>query len=142
MVAMMIIPPEKILAAPNPAMALPTMRTTDDGATAQTRDPTSKIKTPAINTHLVEYMVYSLPKISCTAAVARIYALPYQATSFSELNWLVIRGMAVARIVWSWKRDNLSISACHQLRRMGHTYHGDAKDREAKADCHWHEFPD
>ena len=38
-------PPAKIPEAPKPAIALPTIRALDDGASAQTKLPTSKIAT-------------------------------------------------------------------------------------------------
>jgi hypothetical protein len=44
--------PEKIPATPIPAMARPTIRTVLDGATAQIRDPISKIRTAIKNPHL------------------------------------------------------------------------------------------
>jgi hypothetical protein len=44
--------PEKMPATPIPATALPTIKTVLDGATAQIREPTSKIKTAARKAHL------------------------------------------------------------------------------------------
>jgi hypothetical protein len=43
-IEMMTKAPEKMPATPMPAMALPTMRAVLDGATAQTNEPTSKMK--------------------------------------------------------------------------------------------------
>jgi hypothetical protein len=44
--------PEKIPATPIPAIALPTIKTVLDGATAQMSDPISKIKTATRKPHL------------------------------------------------------------------------------------------
>jgi hypothetical protein len=44
--------PVKIPALPRPATARPTIKAVDVGARAQTRDPTSKMKTAMRRTHL------------------------------------------------------------------------------------------
>jgi hypothetical protein len=44
--------PEKIPATPIPATALPTIKTVLEGATAQMREPISKMKTAAKKAHL------------------------------------------------------------------------------------------
>jgi hypothetical protein len=46
--------PEKILAAPRPAIALPTIRALEFGAIPHINDPTSKIPRPARYIHLIE----------------------------------------------------------------------------------------
>lgn len=99
----MIIVPASILPAPKPAITRPPIRAPDEGDNPQTREPSSKIRTPNKKTHLVGYSVYSLPHIICTAASENRYELPYQPTSPRDWNSSVIRGMAVARIVSSWE---------------------------------------
>jgi len=49
----MIRPPEKIPAAPRPAIARPTIRAGELGAAPQTAEPTSKIVMAIKNTHLI-----------------------------------------------------------------------------------------
>ena len=49
----MINAPEKIPAEPRPAMARPTIRAVELGATPQTREPTSKMPMPTRKTHLM-----------------------------------------------------------------------------------------
>lgn len=61
--------PLKIPAEPTPAMALPTIKATDDGAAPHTADPISKMKIETKKTVLILKNVYSFPKNSCSAHV-------------------------------------------------------------------------
>lgn len=63
--------PEKIPAAPTPAMARPTMKTTELGAAPQMADPTSNKMTVARKTVFTEKKVYSLPNINWNEHVVR-----------------------------------------------------------------------
>lgn len=100
---MMTSPPENIPATPIPATALPTMRTTLDGATAQINEPISNSTTAPRKPHftfslarltdsLISLPLYSRqertlkirymrPKEGCSAVLVRKYALPYHPTS-------------------------------------------------------------
>jgi hypothetical protein len=73
--------PLKIPAEPAPEMARPTIKTADDGATADTSEPISKTKKPVRNVYLMENKAYSLPKRGTRAAEGRVKAEPYQPTS-------------------------------------------------------------
>lgn len=49
-----IVPPEKMLADPKPAMARPVMKTAELGAAPQSTDPASKTTIESRKTHFVE----------------------------------------------------------------------------------------
>jgi hypothetical protein len=70
--AMMVRAPLNMPLTPNPAIALPTMNTADEGATPQIREPTSKRKTKDRKTGFVEKCVYSLPDSGCRVAAPRV----------------------------------------------------------------------
>ena len=55
--AIMISAPENIPDPPIPAIALPTIRTTELGAAPDMADPTSKIKTAGTKLHLIDSRV-------------------------------------------------------------------------------------
>jgi hypothetical protein len=93
--AMMIKAPEVIPAQPMPATALPTIRTREDGAAAQTMEPTSKTHRAKRKIHVALYSMYSFPNMSWKQQVVRRNDEPYQATSSRESNSEVILGMAV-----------------------------------------------
>lgn len=55
--SLLIRAPVEMPAAPRPAMALPMMKAVEVGATAQRREPTSKIPIAARKTHLIDTAV-------------------------------------------------------------------------------------
>jgi hypothetical protein len=59
-----------------PAMARPTMKAVEFGATAQSRLPTSKTKMAARYVHLTENVLYMAPYMGCNAVAVRRYAEP------------------------------------------------------------------
>ena len=65
--ANIISAPENKPEAPRPAMARPTMRAIELGATPQISEPTSKMKRVSRNIHLILKKVYSRPKKSWKA---------------------------------------------------------------------------
>lgn len=73
----MMFDPEVTPAAPNPAMARPTMRAVEVGATAQTRLPTSKMATEVKYTGFVEKNLYALPHTDWNTPVVTRKPLPY-----------------------------------------------------------------
>lgn len=67
--------PEKIPATPIPAMARPTIKTVLDGATAQIREPISKIRTAIKKPHLTCHEIfnkYFLRSLKCSTTVGWI----------------------------------------------------------------------
>lgn len=69
--------PLKIPAEPAPERARPTMNATDVGATADIREPTSKMNSAARKVSLVEHIAYIFPKRGTRAAAGRLKAEPY-----------------------------------------------------------------
>lgn len=69
----MINAPEKMPAPPTPAIALPAIKTEEELAAPQIKEPTSKMMMATRKVHLTEKMLYSLPKGSWNAAVVRRY---------------------------------------------------------------------
>lgn len=68
---MQLTTPEKIPAAPTPAMALPIMKTTELGAAPQIAEPISNSTTVARKVFFTEKKVYSLPNINWNEHVVR-----------------------------------------------------------------------
>jgi hypothetical protein len=85
-------------AAPSPAIALPTIKQAELGAAAHRTEPTSKMTSVPKYIHLTLNSAYIFPIINWKAHAVNKYAEPYQPTSPSELNSVVIFGMAVAII--------------------------------------------
>lgn len=109
----MVMDPEKIAAAPTPAIARPMISIIEDDAAAQMTEPTvtgqinahscatyshSKTTKAARYTHLMSKYCMTLPKVGCKAVVVIKYAAPYQPTSSVARNSVVILGIAVAII--------------------------------------------
>lgn len=99
--AMMVYDPEAIPAPPAPAIARPTMRVVLLLATAQMRDPTSKMKMLIRKLNLRGKYLYALPHVDWKAPSVKKKAEPYQPTWSTDLNWSVILGIAVATMVMS-----------------------------------------
>ena len=87
--------PEYMPADPVPEMALPIMKTMDEGALAHIEDPISKVRSAAMYIHLTLYSEYNFPKVDCNDSWVRRYADPYQPTSSKLWKRLVIFGIAV-----------------------------------------------
>ena len=68
--------PEKLPAAPTPAIARPTIKAADVGAPPHMAEPTSNMTTEMMKTDLMEKRVYSFPKKSWKAQRVNKYALP------------------------------------------------------------------
>lgn len=97
---MIVKAPEPIPAAPTPAIARPTMKTEEDGATAQMRLPSSKIPIASRKVVLREKYLYDFPHVDWKPPVVMKYAEPYQETSARLWNSSVIRGIAVAMMLY------------------------------------------
>jgi len=85
-------------AAPNPWMARATMNDVEFGAAPHMAEPASNRKMEIMKVALTLKKVYTLPNMSWKAALVSRYALPYQPMSLTELNSLVMAGIAVATI--------------------------------------------
>lgn len=92
--------PDATPAAPNPAIARPTIRAVLFGATAQIRLPSSKMNTESRYVHLRGKYLKALPQGEVKAATVRKKAEPYQPISETLPKSSVILGIAVATIVW------------------------------------------
>lgn len=64
--------PEKMPAPPSPATARPMMKTREDGAAAQTREPAAKTRRELRKTALTGRRLYSCPKARIVEASAKI----------------------------------------------------------------------
>jgi hypothetical protein len=73
----MTIDPENRPAVPIPAMARPTMKAVELGATAQIKLPISKMKTAPRYASLTLKSLYTVPYMGCRAVVVSRYAEPY-----------------------------------------------------------------
>jgi len=69
--------PLKIPAEPAPERARPATKAAEVGATADIREPTSKIKRATRNVIFVEHVAYNFPKKGTSAAAGRLKAEPY-----------------------------------------------------------------
>jgi len=54
-----MLPPENTPELPTPEMALPMMKTVEEGAEAETADPSAKSRKEMMNTVFMGYSVYS-----------------------------------------------------------------------------------
>ena len=90
--------------APRPAMARPTIRLAELGAEAQTIEPTSNMARADKKINLTLKCAYTFPKNIWVAPDVNKYAEPYQPISPSELNSVVILGVATPRIDRSWSQ--------------------------------------
>lgn len=132
--------PELMLPAPNPAMERPATKVADDGAMPHRRDPSSKIAKPRRNIRLVVYPWYNFPHIIWVAVKTNRNELPYHPTFFKDWNSSVMRGIAVARTVWSCKINaNQHISRplpsmCWPTRTLDATHQGYAEDWKTQTD--------
>jgi hypothetical protein len=93
--------PEKMKAAPIPAIARPTMKAVEVGAAPQMTEPTSKTRIDHKKVHLTEYNWYTLPEMGLKQAQVKAYELPYQPMSSRESKASVILGIAGVRMVRS-----------------------------------------
>lgn len=94
-------------AAPAPAIARPTINVVLSFATAQIKDPISKMKIDSRYVYFSEKNLYPLPHVDWNEANVRKNADPYQPTWSSEWNSSVISGMAVATMVMSRATRNM-----------------------------------
>ena len=69
--------PLKIPADPAPERARPTIKAIESGATAEIREPTSKMKRAVRKVSLIDRIAYILPKKGMNAAAGRLKAEPY-----------------------------------------------------------------
>lgn len=70
-----IFPPEKMPAPPQPVMARPMMKMTDEGAVVQSTEPRQNMKNEVRKTDLREKMVYDCPKTKMVEMSARILGM-------------------------------------------------------------------
>jgi len=99
--AIIVYAPEATPAPPSPAIARPTIRAVEFGATPQSRLPTSNTKRDIKKVILSGKYLYALPHVDWNAAKVRKKAEPYHAIKSIPLKSSVIAGMAVPTIVRS-----------------------------------------
>lgn len=80
-------------------MARPTMSVVEFLATAQIREPSSKMRIVTRKVVFRGKYLYAFPQVAWKAATVKKNAEPYQPTWSREWNSSVMRGMAVATIV-------------------------------------------
>jgi hypothetical protein len=97
--AIIVYDPDPTPAPPTPAMARPTMRAGEFGATPQIRLPSSKMKMAIRKLILRGKYLYTLPHIDWKPPSVMKKAEPYHEISLMLLNSSVIFGMAVAMMV-------------------------------------------
>lgn len=98
--AIIVYAPDPTPAAPTPAMARPTIRTGEFGATPQIKLPSSKMKMAIRKLIFSGKYLYTFPHIDWNPPSVMKKDEPYHEMSSMLLNSSVILGMAVATMVW------------------------------------------